>query len=90
MKKDNGKIYRGGINFTCDKCPKLLRDCSDHNPLLDGACPNCKGDLLKVGVGNSMVGFANWHKCRKCNEYIMERRGEKVVTNKRKYFDEFA
>ncbi len=84
------KIHRNGVDFTCSRCGRLLRDCIEHNPADVGACPSCDGDLRKVGVGNNLVGNAVWYRCEHCGGYFMHRRGELVETHARNGFEEFA
>lgn len=84
------RIRRSGVTFDCDKCGKLLRDCAEHNAPIPRRCPLCQGDVKRVGIGDSQVGFAVWLRCLACKELLMARRGEIVPTKPRTGFREFA
>lgn len=84
------RTTRNGVYFDCENCGKLLRERCEHNPAEKRACPGCGGDLLRVGVGNHMVGNATWHRCMKCAVLFMRRRGETVPTTPRAGFAQFT
>jgi hypothetical protein len=84
------KVYRKGVSFSCEICSKLLRDCAEHNPARKAACLSCKGDLKKVGMGNSLLGGAMWFRCLNCKKYFMFRRNEMVEAQERGGFRIFT
>jgi hypothetical protein len=90
MKAQPKRVWRSGVRFDCPECGKLLKDDSDHSPVLPGGCGACGGDLRMVGKGERMVENAEWYRCLGCSRLYMRRRGEVVETKPRSGFEEFT
>jgi phage FluMu protein Com len=87
---EKARVHKAGVWFDCDQCGKLLRDCGEHHLADPSECPACKGELRVVGIGNTMVQFAIWSRCRSCMKLWMLRRGELVETKPRSGFEQWS
>jgi hypothetical protein len=84
------RVHKAGVFFDCSECGKLLRDCSEHNPAEPASCPNCRGSLRVVGIGNAIVQNAVWLRCLACKALFMRRRGALVPTKPRSGFEKYS
>ena len=77
-------LIRSGVRYNCLECGLLLKDDTDHEIRMDGACLSCDGDLRVVALAaNSLVGDARWLRCLSCERLHMFRRRELVKTTER-------
>jgi predicted RNA-binding Zn-ribbon protein involved in translation (DUF1610 family) len=86
----NSRVWRAGVRFDCPECGRLWRDDDAHAEELHGGCLSCGADLRLVGLGEHLVEYARWYRCRVCQTLHMRRRGEIVETRPRSGFDEFS
>jgi predicted RNA-binding Zn-ribbon protein involved in translation (DUF1610 family) len=84
------RVWRSGVRFDCPQCGKLWRDDDEHAERHREPCPHCGGELRMVGLGEAIVQYAKWFRCRDCGHLYMWRRGELAATGPRSGFGEFA
>lgn len=84
------RLLRSGVRFDCPECGLLWREDEAHAELRPEPCPDCKGVLALVGLGERIVEYAKWFKCQRCHQLWMWRRGELARTGPRSGFDKYA
>lgn len=84
------RVWRSGVRFDCPECGLFWRDDVLHAEVRPEPCPDCGGLLGLVGLGERIVEYAKWFKCRDCGQLWMWRRGELARTGPRLGFDQYA